>query len=415
MRSSYLFIISLLFFLQCGSDSDYLQEDISEKIEPYKGEFLSLEIAFGSEKYGTKDEFLLVDPLPSPFQLLVNNNGDILLVDESRIKIYEKNGIGKKILGRPGYGPGEFEDSPDIFLGPTGYLLALTSPKSTFTFYNLYDPDYNFIEKIRIQNNQRILDYVQSKVPDIKSYYVDQIIPLNKKEKLYKIEYMNIQEQKKMISVFYENNDGIIEFLNVKKPDSFSTEKYSTNTSDFGSFFLDILSGRRIVYINTDDDRHDEKTGSFYIIHIISLDTREDKQIACKFNSIEYTEDYIEDFYRSAMKPSKVKGEVMSEREKHHKALGQFLRKKKFYPSIRRMKIDGQYAIFELLESQFKNKEYILDIIDLEAGKFIKRIMSPTYLLGKTIKNSCLYGIFQEEDEFSEVRKYKIHSSVYEK
>ena len=413
-RILYNLLIILMLFAYCGSDSDYKQQATSEINEQYTEDLVSLDLAFGSEKYGTKNEFLLVDPDPSPFQLLVNNNEDILLVDEWSIKIFDKNGIGKKILGRPGYGPGEFEDSPDIFLGPTGYLLALTSGMSDRALYNFYAPDYSYIDKIRIQNNQRILDYVQSKVPDIKSYRIRQIIPLNETEKIYRINYRDIEPIEWMVSVLYENTDGVIELLNFKRPDSFTSHNLTTYGEIFGSLILDIIPGRRLVYINTDDDRHDEQTGSFYYIHIVSLDTREDKIITRKFDAYEYKEELFEDI----LQVKRQKNE-----EEHHKEAVKFFKKNKFYPSIKRMKIDGHYVFIEQYTSLYSNiKEnkwaMAIDIFDLETGKFIKQVIFPIYLLGKTIKNGYLYGTFQERDEsgeldFPELRKYKINPVVY--
>ncbi|KPK92203.1 hypothetical protein AMJ80_06795, partial [bacterium SM23_31] len=63
MRLTYFFVILPLFFFQCGSDSDYKQQATSEKNEQYAGELLTLEMSSGSEKYGTKDEFLLAFPM----------------------------------------------------------------------------------------------------------------------------------------------------------------------------------------------------------------------------------------------------------------------------------------------------------------------------------------------------------------
>ncbi|KPK92204.1 hypothetical protein AMJ80_06800 [bacterium SM23_31] len=388
MRLTYFFAILPLFFSQCGSDSDYEQQETSEKSESYKGEFQSFDLAFGSEKYGTKNEFFL----SAPRRLLVNDNGDILIVDEDRIKIFDENGIGKKILGRPGQGPGEFENTPDIFIGPTGYLIAFS--KLRYTTYNLYAPDYTFINKVRVQNNEkRILDFVQSEIPGIRSYNIKQIIPLNETEKIFLIEY-RIDNYKSIFSVIYEENDEFVEILSGEVPPA------------WGSFFLDVLPGRRIVCINTGDDRHDEQTGSFYYIHIVSLDTREDKIITRKFDAHEFTKDDFEQLLQHGKR---------SNNEKRMEETVEFLKNKKFDRSVSMVKVDGQYAFIEL----FKNRN-VIEIFDLEDAKFIKQVIFPKYITDKTIRNGYFYDIYQEEDEFGvldfpEIRKYKIHPSVYEK
>ena len=93
---SYL-IVS--FLLACGS-SDFIDDQGKNEI---LSDVLQLELTFGDKDL--PDEYLLA----RPGGIAVNDNGDILVVDENRVKVYSNNGREKSIIGGPGEGPGYFE------------------------------------------------------------------------------------------------------------------------------------------------------------------------------------------------------------------------------------------------------------------------------------------------------------------
>ncbi|MFC1477677.1 6-bladed beta-propeller, partial [candidate division KSB1 bacterium] len=78
---------------------------IDSSIEPLETEYVTHIASFGSESYGAKDEYLLV----SPKRIHTSPQGEVLLADEMKIKIYDQNGKGKITVGSPGQGPGEFD------------------------------------------------------------------------------------------------------------------------------------------------------------------------------------------------------------------------------------------------------------------------------------------------------------------
>jgi len=104
---------------------------------PFVDSALRFELSFGDE--GLPEEFLLADPKG----LAVKGNCDILVADEHHLKIFDADGVPKERLGGEGQGPGEFQESQDILLSPTGFFAVGNS----FSQFNLYSPDNEFLTK----------------------------------------------------------------------------------------------------------------------------------------------------------------------------------------------------------------------------------------------------------------------------
>jgi len=399
-------LISLLFFIQCNSTNE-----IESEVEDFISEdILSHVISFGTENSGTSNEFLLAIPEKGSDKMCVTNNGDIIIVDEGKIKIFDENGKDKIILGRQGSGPGEFERSPKIFLGLTGYLLAITEPRKGIDFYNLYLPDYSFIDKIRIQNNTKLINYLDSKFKTPTRYSIEQVIPLNENEMIYYIQVINPVAAKQHIVLIHDNNESIKEILFIKNPRAFMMSGNRAVTSQaIGSFLFSFLSENRFVYINTDDDYHSEE-GSFYVIHILSLDTGEDITIEKEFNPEEYGDDY-DSLISAAQNRDKSARDAADQLIDFHK-------EKKYKASVIYIKIDGKYLFVDLFSKPKDlidpdSDEILLDVFNLETKKHITRVIFPRYFLGAEIENGYFITFGKDSEGFYEIQKYKINPIVY--
>ena len=131
--------ISALLY-KCSADSvDRVQDS-----EPLT-DVLTLELSFGDKNL--PDEYLLAKPI----EIVVAENGDIIIGDESRLKIFDNNGNPKQLVGGQGQGPGEFDGYVRQFITETGYIAAVRD--RTHQAYNIFAPDYSFIETINLQFN----------------------------------------------------------------------------------------------------------------------------------------------------------------------------------------------------------------------------------------------------------------------
>jgi len=316
MRSlNFVMVLLLLLFIHCSSETGVPGIDTRPPLESV----LTLELTFGSELYDTKDEFLLA----RPWEMDISSEGDIAIVDEEKIKIFDKFGKGKKIVGGRGQGPGEFDFSPTLFFGPTGYLIALSkSPMGTY--YNLYAPDYQFIEKKNTRNKQPLIDILQTKVPGIKRFEVNKIIPLNKSEMVYSVYFFDSQGKTRFISIIHEKDEKITELYHAKDPITFVGGGLISISAFMGYMYWHVIPGRKIMYINTDDDIHDENEGSFYTINVLSIDTGEVKQISKRFTPYIFTDDWEKEYiYRMESRNRQINREMIK-----------FLKEKKYMPSI---------------------------------------------------------------------------------
>jgi len=396
----YLLII-IIIISNCSYDKNYNISDNKNKEEyqkPYSNDLISHEMTLGGENVNLKDEFILVSP--SSYRIRITKDEDILLVDEDIIKVYDKRGIGKKIIGRQGLGPGEFEGEPFPLLGPEGHILAFTS--SGF-IYNLFAPDYTFIEKKRLYGNTRLDAYIKSFGSDFIVQNIREGFPVNEYEKVYSVRFKNKSEA--FISIIHENSQKIVPILHLKEPGVITTKESYGFFLYIGMLYWELLPGRRIIYINTDEDKHDEKIGSYYTIHIISIDSNEDKKIIHQFNPIKYPDNLSKKFPLGREFP------ILQ------KELDKIFKNKKYFPSVEMMTIDGHYAFVFLYKYKDANKketnnnERFVDIFDLNNEKFIGSYIFPSRF--NTIKYGYAYDGNRDQEGFAEIRKYKINPIVY--
>jgi len=131
-------------FSFCSSDSKVDSTKILSNV-------LELELTFGKDN--VKDEYLLV----RPWNIAVNNAGDIFIADENRIKVYDKNGKERALIGRGGLGPGEFQSIGIPTIGPTGILTVGDRRRG----FNVWNSDYKFITSVNIRNNPLYENFIQ--------------------------------------------------------------------------------------------------------------------------------------------------------------------------------------------------------------------------------------------------------------
>ena len=142
-----LLILSfLILFIFCSGKKETNNIKEAKPLE----NAVTLELAFGDKD--VPDEFLLA----TPSRALVNYNGDIIVFDEYKLKIYDTNGKPKKIVGRKGQGPGEFSPIPIphiSFISEDGYLTMIDQVGRNL---QIFGPHYEFIEQKNIGKTKLI-------------------------------------------------------------------------------------------------------------------------------------------------------------------------------------------------------------------------------------------------------------------
>ena len=115
MRRKIIFTIFLSFLLLHCTKEIETTIDTSDILS----DVFTFEFEFGADNL--PDEYLIVRPRTPD----ANDSNYVFIADESRIKVYDKDGKAKMIIGGPGQGPGEFpSQATNPIISPTGYLTV---------------------------------------------------------------------------------------------------------------------------------------------------------------------------------------------------------------------------------------------------------------------------------------------------
>ena len=134
-------VFACLLVIYCGGDKKSVIN-----VKPLENA-ITLELAFGDKD--VPDEFLLA----RPSRALVNYNGDIIVPDEYKLKIFDTDGRPKKIVGRRGQGPGEFSFTPYPYISEDRYIAVSDVMRPGF---QIFGSQYEFIEKKDIKKSKLI-------------------------------------------------------------------------------------------------------------------------------------------------------------------------------------------------------------------------------------------------------------------
>ena len=378
-------IIFLLFF---GLASEYYAQVIKPE------DLLTLELTFGSEIYGTKDEYLLV----IPGNINVNEKGDIIFEDEFKIKVFDRNGKGNKLIGRKGQGPGEFSYFPTINISPKGFITAFESSSRRGSFYTIFDPDYKLIDKIRFIFSPMLEKFLaESGISPENFGNISNIVALDNTSIVYEMDFYKGDNQiKEAYSLLaYEDPSDFIPIFYGEKSSYFSDGNFSINSTVLGMLHWQLLPGSKIFYLETSEDKIiNENTGE-YTFHIVSIDKKVDKKYSNKFTPNSFSKEYIE--------------RHQSNEER------QMFRKKKYYCSVKIVLVDHNY-VFLFLNGRDKMGNIITHVFDIETERFVNEFSLPlsTNWPG-AIYSGYLYMQTLDSEGFPIIYKYKIHPSVYGK
>jgi len=391
MRIFCNFILIIVFFLSCNSDVDVLIAEV-----PPLTDVLTLELSFGDEKTITKDEFLLARPRG----ICVNEDGDIFVVDENKVKVFDMNGKEKRIIGGPGEGPGEFELAHAPTVNPYGYLTVLD-----INGFNLFSPDYSFLKKVNFRNNPKY-----SQLTDKygwSSILPDKVYSFTESERL--IGLTTFEEVKsnpphdgRICGLIYENPDTIIVVAHYPIIQGFSIPRKGGSSVIMyqGDFEWAFLPDNRVIYTHSTSDRKNDKSHREHILHIFSLETLEKSSISYHYRQIEIPE-------------SEIKKNLEAQYYPEQKSFAKkYLDKTKYYPSLQRMVADRNF-LFIFAYHQNEKEEYLVDILDINTGQHISSAYFP--VITHLIKDGYAYKIKSGRDIFPEIEKYKIHPAVYGK
>ena len=402
---SIIYLSLFLPFFYCSSDVDVQTEEMQPLTD-----VLTFELSFGDEKTIEKDEFLLA----RPGGMAVNDKEDIFVMDEGRIKVFDKNGKEKIIIGHPGQGPGEFGSSVLPRITETGYIFAAVD--NSYRAYNIFDPDYNFVEcknlhysglreKLTEEHNWTFGTfavfrdaYAYSPEELLFTVSADERIEGKRTNSIYAIVFMKDKDVKTIYAA------------------KFPVEKINIDTEK-GRFYYGLLRERRVIYTFAPEHKTFENGKWFYSLFIYDLKTHEQTEIKKAYTPVAIPDSII---YRPLDVPDGIPEDLLNQAKEKAKERSKKLEKLKVYPAVKNLITDGNF-IFVFTFEYDKEKGQVVDIFDSATGKYIHSAYFPRWVSILTvsdyscIKNGSIYRMKAPLDEFAIIEVYKIDPAVYRK
>lgn len=401
--------IVTFWFIHCSSESD---------IDPPKAlrSVLELELTFGAENLD--EEFLLF----RPYGLTVNDSGYIFIADEKRVKVYDKSGKEKFIIGRPGQGPGEFYDTFNPMLGPTGYLTV--SDYSYGPEFHVFNPDFKFYKRFKQETYPFFKDILED-ITHLGNYLgtfnarFPKVIALNKTDRVGhfvigerdRTKDPNLALQHEVLS--YIKDDKFIELQHYYRV---LVGYYAGGMGDIPlmePLQWGLLPGNRIIYSYPSIDKKTEQNQSFYVLQIVNYETLDRSYIRHQYTPVKIPETVKNEYHPTRSKKYNSWSENLRLRAKEGiDFLWKIVKNLKYYDSMLKLLVDGN-KVFVVTYQESDSGEYIVDIFDAENEKYVKSVCFS--IVPEMIKNGYAYRTTDNEEGFKVIEKYKIDPSVYEK
>ena len=242
-------------------------------------DLITLELTI-DESSDLREDYLLV----RPYDVSINYNDDIVLVDEDKIKIYDKSGKGKKIIGRKGQGPGDFMGAPYVVITPNGFITADEGGGALNNrYYTVFKPDYNILNKWRYYPSPELEEYLTDMNMDFKINALVKIVAINQDSFVYQINFFEKDTNNQNTLIAFEDNKDFKPVFCGRNPFYIVYKKSLLQTGFVNHFDFHILPDNKILYFNTVEDSIIDSNLGYYSFHIFSLETNYDIVYKNKF------------------------------------------------------------------------------------------------------------------------------------
>ncbi|KPK95769.1 hypothetical protein AMJ80_03665 [bacterium SM23_31] len=396
MKTLTSLAIVLLLFFNCSPDTDVQ----TVEMEPQLTDVLSLELAFGADDEKIPEDYLLVEPRG----IIIHDNGDIIVSDEGYLKVFDKNGNPKRMVGRPGAGPGEFHPFMTPTLSETGYITGANQ-----TSFNLFDKNYSLIEyeNFRLssiyEKLKEINNWTSVSPGTIYAYSPDERVII---AKAYSTDEDG--KRKTLSACIYQNKEQLTTIAE-SEVIYYTVDRLTRFLEEDGNLHVASLPDRKIVYTHTGKNRIKENDAWYYSMYLYDLKTNEQTEIKHSYNPVAIPDSVIN---VKLMHTEGMPEEMVKQQEKTLKQWGEILKKIRIYPTLRKIITDRNF-IFAFTYTYNTANGHVVEIFDGSAGEYLH----PVYFsfIPNVIKNGYAYRQNINEEGFPVVEKYKIDPAVYGK
>ncbi|MFC1554335.1 hypothetical protein ACFL7D_06855 [candidate division KSB1 bacterium] len=381
---------------------------------PVINEAMQLKLSFGDDETGPS-EFLLARPQ----SVDANNRGEIVVLDENKLKVFTPEGKPLKTVGRSGEGPNEFDRPVRMSISPDNTVYVRGYP-----FFSTLTSDFEFIEKRRFNNLSFYSDMLKQNgwlyagldkamsFGDIRVFRIkgDMMISENEGKDHFVLAHIENGE----MSV-------ITDYISLF-PSSLSFKTGENQSMGLGYHFeymFDFFSipamTDKVVYCNTDEGRDMINNKMNYILHVYDINTKTEKTYSFPFDPVVMTDDFLDSEFRTDPWND---SEMVKYTVGFNKRMKQVAKKRKYFASLTRLVSDGKYVFAFTWQKGIDpvtgaDLGSLAHVIDIESGELVSKSYFKT--IPQIIKNGTAYKIVRQENEFPRIEVYKINPDVYGK
>ncbi|MFC1554399.1 hypothetical protein ACFL7D_07185 [candidate division KSB1 bacterium] len=399
----------------CSKSSDSVKEEsiIYE-------DTVTFELSFGDDETALESEYLLADPRA----VGISAQNEILVLDESRIKVFDQTGKPVRIVGREGQGPGEFERAYRLNVGPNGHVSV-----KNYMGLSAFTPNLEFIHKKNYTNSSYYKNLKDER--GWQSGIALYAIYFSENERVIVVEGDIFREGEgskisQDFKVLIHEKDGVSKpvveyvkeyvsvFLVVNSDFMFSN---SFHFEFFGDLLWTTLPRSRIVYTDTGKDYEKTETSGTYRLTVLSLTDGSTKTLQHSYELLPIPENEIPE---KGGGPKTIGGFNQASFDNFVDEVEAFKEEKEHCAPLRSLVTDREYLFAftykekEKTDPESEITEVLADIFDMSTGEYV----CSTYFPGipQVIANGyAYYRTRGSKDEFPLIKKYRIDPKVYGK
>ncbi|MFC1555509.1 hypothetical protein ACFL67_00340 [candidate division KSB1 bacterium] len=351
---------------------------------------LSFEMSINDEV--SPEEYLLV----RPEGIAIDQYENILLADEACIKVFDQQGHPLRIVGRQGYGPGEFDRASFPVFSNTGFLSVIGG--DLFGILHILDKDLNFVSKRDLLNYRELRsffnaqNYLQPIFPKIYCY--------SQRKLIYQFSSYRMKEDQRIIEngLIYEDPDTIYTIYANESSDILQLETYEYAGQDIGGLYWAVLEDNRIVYIDAALYRDKYKRETEYVLTIVDPATSEKKTISQKCVQIQFADSLFE------RTPPSLLGKRDIE-----KNFNQIRSEFQYIAPVSKLLTDQNILFVD--RADFRESRSFFDVFDMNNDIYIYSVIFSCK--PDIIRNGFAYCLTKDANSIPIVEKYSIDPIVY--
>jgi len=346
-----------------------------------------------------------------PGGLGIDQNGELLVLDEDYLKVFDLDGNPLRLMGGPGSGPGEFERVRSLWPGSDGYYTVFGGQFGFTAHY--FRPDHSYIERVNHMSTSIYQDITLKQ--DLRAQRPEMVLCLNETDRVYSVDSRHIDREQRefqKVFLFYDAPDSLHLVTDYQQTNMVWGEMMGSSVPTLGRLLLVALPGGRIAWTHTWHDHAFSEARSTYSIHVFEPAGGDGFTIEHPFTPIEH--DYQEREVSEAMRtrnPEQARdmaevNRMLKERHDEHGYLAPVstLLVCENYLLVYHARNIGDYQPGEVYLFQ-------VDIFKTGTGEYVNSAWLPN---GICIHDGILYGLTYSPDEGSTVQRYSIDPAIFD-